>query len=467
MIPTLREVVTIQEGGVISLRDPSLPAGAQAEVVVTVAEAATRLARETCPGMQEPPPAAVPPRAAGAVGTAGLQSDSQHTGLPSDPASKPVRYREDPKEYLFPEVAVAPSPPIESNAEEHEEELVASKQKLLADLAASELGTLEHKVAHILQQYLDTRDDDIALLIRYYETFQADVLAKWHEPRLDILYDLDNASTILRLRRYIQNDLDLFVGTLRTRYRRKEITRQFFRYMSAKSVEDPEIVIYLDETKGESGSRYIGVAGICVIDWRQYEMYHAALAQWRAERGWPETLHVRDQASEDITKHLSLLAALQKYRAGLLFVGHDAATRAVSHRALVDLFVQIVVGCLRHLRDDNCLGTRRAVAVIKEAEDGFDRVHLETLNRELQQQIAYEFADTAYLNEVTPIKKGREVMLEAADMIAAGMQRRALYGGWNSKDQLADAVANVTGFEDSNAKGVVYKAWYHQRPGVD
>ena len=438
MIPDFRQIVTVQEGGLISLRNPSLPVGVRAEVSVHVEGQAKNPGR----GGQVP---SVP---------------SSRFDPAVSPVRKPSHFVADPSEYLIPEVA---QPPVEPPSEQEDEGLTQSKQRLLAALAESDIGTQELRVAYILQHYVDTRDDDIALLIRYYEEFQASVLENWTEPSLDILYDLDNAATILRLRRHIQNDLDLFVGTLRTRYRRKELTRQFYKYMKEKSDEDAEIRIFLDETKGDPGSRYLGVAGVCVIDWRQYEKYYAAIRQWRSERGWPQTLHVSNQAHDDISKHLALLGEVKNRRAGLLFVGHDVATRAVSHRALVDLFVQLVMGCLRHLSADGCLGTPRAVQVIKEAEDGFDRIHLETLSRELQQQISYEFPEAAYLKGITAVQKGREVFLELADMVAAGMQRRALYGGWKSKDALAEAVANVTGFEDSSARGVVYKAWYHHR----
>ena len=40
---------------------------------------------------------------------------------------------------------------------------------------------------------------------------------------------------------------------------------------------------------------------------------------------------------------------------------------------------------------------------------------------------------------------------------AGGMQRRALFGGNNPKDRLAEAVANVTGIDDSADSGAVFR----------
>ena len=53
----------------------------------------------------------------------------------------------------------------------------------------------------------------------------------------------------------------------------------FYQYFAAQRKGDPEIRIYLDETGTDNKSRYLGIAGVCVADWRQYERYHAALCQ--------------------------------------------------------------------------------------------------------------------------------------------------------------------------------------------
>jgi len=442
MIRTYHETVVVKHGGIIEIRRPDLPVGASAEVSIEIDQPdqssrpttpAPHLASQTSSTTPATEPIAVRPR-------------HLHSSIPTV----------NPEEFLFPELVPTTTSDDDSDADRHG----ISRQQLLAALAASDLGRIELKVAYILQHWLDTRDDDVALLIRYFDTFQADVLERWDRHTLDVLYELDNVETIIRSRRRLQNQLQLFVGTLRTRLRRHDISQKFYKYFAEKKAEDPEIRFYLDETKGEAASRYAGIAGICVIDWRQYEMYYAALCQWRLATGWTQTLHVSSQAHEDIDKHLALLGQLQARRAGLLFVGHDIMSRRTTHRTIIDLFIQLVIGSLKYLKNDNCLQVPHAVVVVKESDDGFDRLHLSALNEQLQQQIAYEFPQSAYLRNVVSVPKGREVLLEAADMIAAGIQRRALYGGWNPKDKLADAVANVTGFEDSTAKGVVYKAWY-------
>ena len=63
----------------------------------------------------------------------------------------------------------------------------------------------------------------------------------------------------------------------------------------------------------------------------------------------------------------------------------------------------------------------------------------------------------------TRARDGREVLLECADHIAWGMKRRTASGGHHAKDLLAEAVMNVTGFEDPRDTGMIFHALLSQR----
>ena len=79
------------------------------------------------------------------------------------------------------------------------------------------------------------------------------------------------------------------------------------------------------------------------------------------------------------------------------------------------------------------------------------------MHKQLSDLVALEFPGKIIVHPIESVIKGREVFLECADLIAGGMQRRALIKGRNPKDKLAEAVCNVTGFEDSTDEGAVFK----------
>lgn len=332
------------------------------------------------------------------------------------------------------------------------------RQVLLAALGDSDYGKVEQKVADILQRYPETRNSHTRLAIEYWSRFHAESLAAWDRLDLDVLLELENFENIERAARNIQNTLELWSGSERFKTLRDSRQLQFHQYFAEQQKGDPEVRLYLDETGTGNKSGYLAVAGICAADWRQYERYHAALCQWRQRLNFPGTLHAAE-ITDDNTRHLALLNELNKRKGGLLFVAHVMRARAVTHRELESLFVQIALDTLRALDESQCLLQPKGLLIVKEADEGFDKVFLPRMRTELAEALAADFLGRVYLKGIESVPKGREVMLEAADQIVHALQRRALYGGRNPKDQVAEAAMNATGLEDPREKGVVLRLW--------
>jgi Phage integrase family len=202
------------------------------------------------------------------------------------------------------------------------------RQKMLADIANSYLATSEQRVAHILQKFPETRDSDTALCIRYWKMFQADVLERWQTLELEVLYELDRIETIGRLRRMIQNQLRLFRGVAETQRGREAMQSEFHEYIASHRDSLPEVRFYLDETGNEGHKTYTGIAGVCIINWKQFEKHYAALEQWRSNQG-PETIHFSDTSENNLDRAVSLLQQLQSRRSGVLFLPKGRDQRAV------------------------------------------------------------------------------------------------------------------------------------------
>ena len=361
---------------------------------------------------------------------------------------------------LFPDDPPA-SPPSDFTAawqSDPDETLNKKRQQLLADVARSEFGDVEQKVAFILQRYPETRESYVTMCIRYWQRFNADVLERWKLMNLDFMFELDRFETIGRVRREIQNKLQLFRGLELTPQYRLLYQKNLQEYLAAHRGVIPEVRFYLDETGNEGNKAYTGVAGICTMNWRQYEMHAAALAQWRSAQG-PEPIHFVEIGSERTARAMSLLKELERRRSGLLFLGYAFRTQAPTREAMFSLFAQLVVDSLHRLKLLGSLNEPRLLRVIKETEPGFDSIYLEKLNKHLTELVAFDFPSQFVVQPVETVVKGREVLLECADLIAGGMQRRALFKGQNPKDVLAEAVFNVAGFEDASDDGVVFKVY--------
>lgn len=380
---------------------------------------------------------------------------------PKGPAPAPQRLTRPPAESGLLFHVETPIPELQPWAAPKEAELppeqLDKRMKMLADLSRSYLASREQRIAHILQRFPETRDSDTALCIRYWKMFQADVLERWDPLRLEVLFELDRIETIGRVRRMIQNELRLFRGVEDTRRAREALQAEFHEYVAAHRDTLPEVRFYLDETGNEGDKTYTGIAGVCVINWRQYEKHYAALEQWRQKQGWAETIHFSETGADKVERAVSLLQELQSRRAGVLFVGYSLPSRGRTNEDLFSLFIQLVLDSLAYLRQCGCLTENRTVRVIKEANLGFDHLFLDKMTKRLSEAIALEFPGELAVLPVEAVTKGRTVFLECADLIAGGMQRRALSKGRNPKDRLAEAVLNVTGFEDETEAGALFR----------
>lgn len=351
---------------------------------------------------------------------------------------------------------------VQPNPDEPEDQFREEREALveLLKLANSDLARIEHRVALILQRFPETRDNGVTLALAYWNYWNARTLANWGGDDLEILRHLDNFETIGRSRRHIQNDLKLFPANDFVVGLRTGKQREFLQHVLERKKEEPEIRFYLDETGNNSNDTFTGVGGVCVIDWRFFKVRHAAIRAARQELG-PETLHCGNlpNTEEALKPHLALLSALQRNCSGLLFVGHTTRSRLSKREVLCSLFVQLVVDALKRLDEHGCLLIPRVMTLYKEADPGFDSMMGEELQLALQHAVGRAFGDRVYVNPVEPVPKGREVMLECADQIAWALFRRATSPGKYVKDRLAESVMSVTGLEDRNDLGAVFR--YH------
>lgn len=339
-----------------------------------------------------------------------------------------------------------------------EEEYVKARRALQLAVANSGIATVEQRVAFILQRYPDTRDDDISLVIEYWRRFNASVLAERVPLELDVLYELELYGNITRMRAYIQNQLKMFGASPHIRRNRNERQMEFYDLLAAARSTTAEIRIYLDDT-GNEGRGFTGFAGLCAINWKQYAVHHAALEEFR--RTLPlATIRYADLDATSRPHAEKLLEKVRERCSGLLFLSHAVHSRSDTHRTRMSLLVQLLTATLEKLDQLGCLSHPIGVLVVKEAEDGFDQMWLDQLRGDMAYQIASIFPDRVKLSDLQAWPKGREVMLEIADLIAGAVQRRTFPGGHNPKDRLADLVFNLTGFEDPRETGTVFKSHF-------
>src|SRR5688500_11081878 len=104
-----------------------------------------------------------------------------------------------------------------------EQRVNEERDKLLADVAAGTLNTIERRVAWILNNYPDARNSDVTLQIRYWETFEG---YDGGPIDADDLYRLSRLTTLARSRATVQNRYKLFQASAEIRARRCTLSEE-------------------------------------------------------------------------------------------------------------------------------------------------------------------------------------------------------------------------------------------------
>jgi len=95
------------------------------------------------------------------------------------------------------------------------------KKELLASLAGGNFTTQKTKVAAILNLYPESRNSDITLALKYWETFQPEIHNTLGILPKD-LFRLERLHYIVRARAKIQNEYGLFPADAKVRNHRKK-----------------------------------------------------------------------------------------------------------------------------------------------------------------------------------------------------------------------------------------------------
>lgn len=150
------------------------------------------------------------------------------------------------------------------------------RQSLLERIASYDLTTIKHKVAWVLNNYPETRDSDITLMLQYWKTFQSD-LYSGGSINPDSLYTLTPLTSLKRARAKIQNEYRLFVASPAVQRRRGTLADDVAEAALADRPSFPMYVVYMDDS-GKTGE-YLIVGGFWLL--AEFQPFESSLYRLR------------------------------------------------------------------------------------------------------------------------------------------------------------------------------------------
>ena len=327
------------------------------------------------------------------------------------------------------------------------ERLEKEKEDLLAHVASSSLSSMHHKVAWLMNHHPDTRNSDIALQIRYWKTFESEIVYGDYV-RLDDLYRLPRLVSLTRTRARIQNQYKLFQADPDVREHRGTLEEE----EREKAVETPDYPVYavfLDESGKESANLIVGSLWFLSAGEESLKLQRAS-SELIEKNKFSHEFHFSKLNKEDVPiyKELIDIFVSQGGTISFKFISVEKAGIKNAKVALDDLFYLLITKGIDHEVSTGRAPLPRILDVWKDLEEtGADKLLMAKLEEKLKQAAITTFDGKLTVQRCVALDSKSNIFLQVADLVA-GSANRALSrveGIWNHKDELADYILSRLG----------------------
>jgi hypothetical protein len=337
----------------------------------------------------------------------------------------------------------------DENSVSRSEKIIEERNKLINHISSSTVNTLRDRVAWVLNHHPETRDSDIALQIKFWETFEKDRY-NGRTITADDLYKLTRLTVITRERARIQNTYKLFVPSSDVRQKRGLLSEE----ERDKAVEDkpksyPTLVVYMDESgKNESqlivGSMWLLGGGYPVLESSQ------KLTKYKNFSRYDKEFHFSTMSRNDLPIYKEFVKLFLQEAPAFSFKIASVPTIGISNKtdALHQLFYQLL---LRGVIDEHEKGRAilpRLLQVWKDAEEeGADKLLVADLEDKLKQAAVSRLKSELYLDEIRCINSSHDHFMQIADLFTASANRilNQPNSQQNHKDEFAEFFLEATG----------------------
>ncbi|APR35685.1 DUF3800 domain-containing protein [Paraburkholderia sp. SOS3] len=334
-----------------------------------------------------------------------------------------------------------------------------AKESLIASLAGGDFSNQQTRVAHILNLHPAARNSDVALALKYWETFQPELYNPDGIKPADF-FKLDRVPFLVRARAKIQNEYELFRAEDKVRRRRKGLEDEMREAVLTDEAPRQTLQVFSDETG--KGDEHVIIGSVWVLNGRAVYDVTKAIKDWQAGSKFAKReLHFSAFGKGDmaaVVDYLNIVAANREFLSFKLIAMSRRNTRRPIEEVVQRLHEFMLVRGLRHEIESGRVGVPRHVAVTMDEEQSIDRIVLAEMRNRVADGVERARLDGISLDErFNAVSSKDSALVQLADVIAGAANRRLSFKGErNYKDEIADRVMDVLGLqlEEGVAPGV-------------
>lgn len=333
------------------------------------------------------------------------------------------------------------------------------RSALLHAVSAGKLDTLQERVAWILNHYPDSRDSDIALQIRYWETFET-VLGGGEYIRKVDLYQLTRLGSLTRARAKIQNTYRLFQATPEVRRHRGTLSEEELAKAQEQRPGYPQMVVYADES-GKTG-RVLLVGSVWFLHAPDILKFITSFYDFKTSLNFKREFHFKEISPNNLSVYMQLADWLAMKSAVLSFksVGVERVGIKSVPDAIKTLFYHLLVRGVEHEHATGRAPLPRGIELWKDLEEiGSDNVFLAELGDRLRTSSTARFDGKLEIGELEAVDSQDHPLLQVADLYTGSLNRALNSEGGREgpKDQFSSHFLRLIGLpngpQDQEAEG--------------
>ena len=336
----------------------------------------------------------------------------------------------------------------EQNGEVNPQRLVRierEKKELLASLAGGDFSTQRTKVAAILNLFPETRNSDISLSLRYWETYQPDIYNPLGILPKD-LFKLERIPHLVRARAKIQNEYGLFQAGAAIRNHRKKNEEVMFEAVLEDAAPRKLVHIYADETG--KNQQYAIVAAVWVLTGRAVFTVTNAITEWKRLSRWKSReIHFSDFGKSDLDTLKEYLGVIQKNREFLSFkviAIERAKTRRKIEEVIEKLHEHMLLRGVQHEIAQARIDLPREIGITMDEEHSLDSFSIAEMKRRIEIDFDRTYEGKVQLASIETISSKASALVQLADVVAGAVNRRLNFNGeQNFKDEMADWIVHT------------------------
>lgn len=318
-------------------------------------------------------------------------------------------------------------------------------QQIQNAIESMNFSTQRDRVAGLLNLYPETRDSDLKLTIKYWETFQSEIYVKGADVSPSNLFKLERLTTIARLRAKIQNEYGLFLGSAEVRSKRRQREEQVREDVLEDSPPPPYIHVFADET-GKTHDTVI-VGSIWFLDMRKSANFQNLFNQYKNLNKFKHEFHFSEMRNNQLELYKGLVDLVANNR-DYISIRAIATSRRNTARNIEDIVKRLYQLLITSGFDFEVSSGRvtppRNITLTVDKAEGLDPIAKAEIVRDISQYLQHNHGENNLLSKITEVDSKSNAAIQVADLISGALNRIINFENQNAvKDEFARYLIDI------------------------